>query len=93
MVRPPAPPKPALAPFASVKQYLRDALATGRRPPGTLMPSEADLVAQFGVSRMTVNRALRELQAEGLVGRAPGGPARRWPRSSGWPPVPGCSTR
>jgi GntR family histidine utilization transcriptional repressor len=36
------------------------------------MPSEAELVAEFGVSRMTVNRALRELQAEGLVARTQG---------------------
>jgi GntR family histidine utilization transcriptional repressor len=36
------------------------------------MPSEAELVAAFGVSRMTVNRALRELQAEGLVLRTQG---------------------
>jgi GntR family histidine utilization transcriptional repressor len=36
------------------------------------MPSEAELVAQFGVSRMTVNRALRELQAEGLIDRVQG---------------------
>jgi GntR family histidine utilization transcriptional repressor len=36
------------------------------------MPSEAELVAQFGVSRMTVNRALKELQAEGLVERTQG---------------------
>jgi GntR family histidine utilization transcriptional repressor len=72
MVRPTAPPKPALAPYARVKQHLRDALATGCWPPGTLMPSEAELVAQFGVSRMTVNRALRELQTEGLVERTQG---------------------
>jgi GntR family histidine utilization transcriptional repressor len=36
------------------------------------MPSEAELVARFGVSRMTVNRALRELQTEGLVDRVQG---------------------
>ena len=36
------------------------------------MPSEADLVAQFGVSRMTVNRALRELQSEGWIQRTQG---------------------
>jgi GntR family histidine utilization transcriptional repressor len=36
------------------------------------MPSEAELVAQFSVSRMTVNRALRELQAEGLLDRVQG---------------------
>ena len=61
-----------LAPYAHVKKYLRDGLAAGRWPPGALMPSEAELVAEFGVSRMTVNRALRELRAEGLVDRAQG---------------------
>ncbi len=60
------------APYARVKQHLKDALSTGRFPPGALMPSEAELVAQFGVSRMTVNRALRELQGEGLVERVQG---------------------
>ena len=49
-----------------------DSLAQGHWPPGALMPSEAELVAQFGVSRMTVNRALRELQAEGLIDRVQG---------------------
>ena len=49
-----------------------DSLAHGHWPPGALMPSEAELVAQFGVSRMTVNRALRELQAEGLIDRVQG---------------------
>jgi GntR family histidine utilization transcriptional repressor len=60
------------APYAQVKQHLKDQLARGRWRPGALMPSEAELVAQFGVSRMTVNRALRELQAEGLVERVQG---------------------
>lgn len=62
----------AAAPYARVKQFLKDGLAQGRWPPGALMPSESDLVVQFGVSRMTVNRALRELQAEGLVERVQG---------------------
>ena len=38
---------PQLAPYARVKQYLKDGLATGRWAPGSLMPSEADLVADF----------------------------------------------
>jgi GntR family transcriptional regulator, histidine utilization repressor len=63
---------PALAPYARVKQHLKAGLASGRWAPGALMPSEAELVARFGVSRMTVNRALRELQAEGLVQRTQG---------------------
>jgi GntR family histidine utilization transcriptional repressor len=73
--RPSAPPStatPPPAPYARVKQFLKDGLAAGRWPAGALMPSEAELVAQFGVSRMTVNRALRELQADGLVQRVQG---------------------
>ena len=61
-----------LAPYARVKKYLKEGLAAGRWTPGELMPSETELVAEFGVSRMTVNRALRELQAEGLVDRSQG---------------------
>jgi GntR family histidine utilization transcriptional repressor len=60
------------APYQRVKQHLKDGLAAGRWPPGALMPSEAELTAEFGVSRMTVNRAIRELQAEGLVQRTQG---------------------
>jgi len=60
------------APYARVKQFLKRELAHGRWPPGALMPSEAELVAKFGVSRMTVTRALRELQGEGLVDRVQG---------------------
>ena len=62
----------AAARYAKVKQFLKDQLALGRWSPGALMPSEAELVAQFGVSRMTANRALRELQGEGLVDRVQG---------------------
>lgn len=61
-----------LPPYARVKQFLKDGLADGSWAPGEQMPSEAELVAQFGVSRMTVNRALKELQAEGLVERSQG---------------------
>ena len=60
------------APYARVKQHLLDGLEAGRWPAGALMPSEAELVAEFGVSRMTIGRALRELQAEGLVQRSQG---------------------
>lgn len=61
-----------LAPFAQVKAYLMKELSTGRWPPGSVMPSEPELVTQFQVSRMTVSRALRELQTEGFVTRVQG---------------------
>lgn len=66
------PTRSATAPYARIKQHLRDELARGRWPPGAAMPSDAELVAQFGVSRMTVTRALNELRAEGLIERVQG---------------------
>lgn len=68
----PAAARPAALPYARVKRWLKEGLARGRWPPGTLMPSEPELVRRFAVSRMTVHRALRELQAEGLVERVQG---------------------
>ena len=62
----------AVAPYARIKQHLKDELSRGRWPPGAPMPSDAELVAQFGVSRMTVTRALNELRAEGLIERVQG---------------------
>ena len=62
----------AKAPYARVKQFLKDGLQQGVWSPGTVMPSEAELVTQFGVSRMTITRALGELRAEGLVERVQG---------------------
>ena len=38
-------------------------------PPGCLIPTEADLAAEFGVARATVNRALRDLADAGLLER------------------------
>ena len=64
--------KRAVPPYEQIKLYLKERLENGHWTPGALMPSEADLVAQFAVSRMTVNRALRELQLEGLVDRVQG---------------------
>jgi DNA-binding transcriptional regulator YhcF (GntR family) len=62
----------AAAPYARIKQHLKNELARGRWPAGAAMPSDAELVAQFGVSRMTVTRALNELRAEGLIERIQG---------------------
>ncbi|MDC8786658.1 histidine utilization repressor [Roseateles koreensis] len=58
--------------YLKVKNHLRERIASGHWVAGDLLPSEAELVAQFEVSRMTVNRALRELTQEGLVERLQG---------------------
>lgn len=61
-----------LPPYAQIKQALKDALARGDYAPGAQLPSESALVAEFGVSRMTVGRALNELASEGLIERIQG---------------------
>ena len=44
----------------------------GKFQPGQNLPSEAALVQQFGTSRITIGRALRELKERGLVERVAG---------------------
>ena len=44
----------------------------GKYPPGSRLPSEAQLVRRFNVSRPTVIRALRDLQEQGLIERRAG---------------------
>jgi DNA-binding LacI/PurR family transcriptional regulator len=51
---------------------LQQQISGGRMRAGDRLPSEADLVRRFGASRITVGRALRELQAAGLVERRAG---------------------
>ena len=58
--------------YLKVKNHLREGIASGRWRPGERLPSESELTETFGVSRMTVNRALRELHQEGMVDRVQG---------------------
>ena len=58
--------------FQRIKDYLRGEIASGRWKEGDMVPSEQALVRQFGVSRMTVNRAVRELTAEQVLTRRQG---------------------
>ena len=53
---------------------------------GDRLPSESELVTQFGISRMTVNRALRELSEQGRIVRVAAW-AALWPKKS---PSPHC---
>ena len=67
--------RPASAPapfYEKVKQAISEKIATGVWQPHDRIPSEAELVAQFGFSRMTINRALRELTDDGLLVRLQG---------------------
>ncbi len=51
---------------------LKGDILAGRYRPGQKLPSEASLVTRSHVSRITVTRALRELQNAGLVERVAG---------------------
>lgn len=55
--------------FQDVKVEARRKIATRQWPPGDLIPNEEDLALEFGCSRVTVNRALRELAESGLLDR------------------------
>jgi GntR family transcriptional regulator, histidine utilization repressor len=59
-------------PYVAVKASLRRRIAEGGWQPGARLPSERELVQQFGCARMTVHRALRELEDEGLIERRQG---------------------
>ncbi|WER45298.1 histidine utilization repressor [Cupriavidus sp. WKF15] len=58
--------------YQQVKEYIARQIQSGAWQPGDRVPSEQELVNRFGVSRMTVNRALRELSEQGRVVRVAG---------------------
>jgi GntR family histidine utilization transcriptional repressor len=58
--------------FQRIKDHLLEQIAAGVWKEGDVIPSEQALVKQFGVSRMTVNRAVRELTAEQVLTRRQG---------------------
>jgi GntR family histidine utilization transcriptional repressor len=62
--------------YEQVKGWIRQHIASGAWKPGDPVPSEAALMERFAISRMTANRALRELAAEGLVTRVQGSGTR-----------------
>ena len=58
--------------YQEIVTQLRDAIEKGVYGEGARLPSEFELVKQTGASRPTVSRALRELQAVGLIRRRVG---------------------
>ena len=62
----------ATALYLAVKDHVRHLVRTGALKVGDRLPSEHTLVADLGVSRMTVHRAMRELAEEGFLERVTG---------------------
>jgi GntR family transcriptional regulator, histidine utilization repressor len=76
-----AEPKPL---YQQVKDFVIAEIAAGALAPGARLPSEQELVRKLRVSRMTANRALRELFAQGVLTRIAGvGTFVAAPRSEG----------
>jgi len=63
---------PGVTVHGQIEDWLADAIAAGRLAPGDRLPTEQDLAAWLGVSRMTLRHALAELAQRGLVLRAVG---------------------
>ena len=57
-----APPK-----YAQVVAEIKRRIEAGEYPPGSLLPSEHQLVADFGVSRPTIVKALSSLRQDGWI--------------------------
>ena len=62
----------AMALYEQVKDFIARKIQEGAWRAGDRLPSESELVTQFGISRMTVNRALRELSEQGRIVRVAG---------------------
>ncbi|HEY2638563.1 MAG TPA: GntR family transcriptional regulator [Streptosporangiaceae bacterium] len=64
--------QPGVTAHAQIEDWLADAIAAGQLSPGDRLPTEHDLAAWLGVSRMTLRHALGELAQRGLVTRTVG---------------------
>src|SRR3569623_982531 len=58
--------------YKQLKDRLLEKLANGSVPPMGKLASERELVERYGVSRITVRQAMRELVAEGHLRSHPG---------------------
>lgn len=68
--------------YLQVKNLILRRIKSGHWPPESRIPSENELVASLGISRMTINRALRELTVEGHLLRRRGAGTFVAPRAS-----------
>jgi DNA-binding LacI/PurR family transcriptional regulator len=57
---------------AQIREHIRNRILSGELPPNEAIPPERILVDLFGVSNISVRRAMLDLAKEGLVRRTPG---------------------
>lgn len=73
--------------YVQIIEALQKGIEAGRYRNGARLPSEAELMRKFGVSRMTVVKAMRHLQQAGLLVRRAGSGSYASGRTSGEKPV------
>ena len=55
--------------YKTIRQDIERRILTGEWPPGHRIPFEHEIMARYGCSRMTVNKALSELAQADLIER------------------------
>jgi GntR family transcriptional regulator len=58
--------------YYQLENFLRERIMSGAFGPGARLPTENELIRQYGVSRITVRQALSALAKEGLIERRQG---------------------
>ena len=58
--------------YQQLKSVLKGEIERGVYKPGDRLPSEPDLIREYGISRITVRQALDDLEGEGLIVRRHG---------------------
>ncbi|MGD9921668.1 MAG: histidine utilization repressor [Pseudorhodoplanes sp.] len=61
--------KSSLPRYEEIRRRFEEAILSGAWPAGRRVPSERELVEEYGCARMTVNRALSALASAGLIVR------------------------
>src|SRR5260370_39297181 len=64
--------QPGVTAHAQIEDWLADAIAAGQLSPGDRLPTEHDLAAWLGGSRMTLRPALRQPAQRGVATRTVG---------------------
>ena len=60
-----------MPPYRQVAYVLRDRIESGQYPPGSRIPTEAEIIEEFEVARTTARRAIALLRDDGLVYTVP----------------------
>ena len=58
--------------YYQIYSFLKESILNGDYKPGQCVPSESEMMEQYGVSRVTIRRAIADLEQDGLLRRCRG---------------------